>query len=336
MDNPVLAYFDHNILSDLTDLPDEVIDHFFGALSTKKIVPVYSDENLHEITKSVKRVDQLLAILTDHGFHHIYEELVDFKPTDQIKLADKSPRERYVELQDLEDEFPSGTGDLDFVRKMYGGEIDASYFEIAISGLENAEAELRAVKNNGAGLLAADQLVEIEKSFTKLSEARDILNIQKAELERIDAADKSTVREIRKHGNVDSGELNSIRGERVLERIWDSIGPHFGAPDRKLADFFDQDINQFSSGYRFSRSIPTRVSGIYQQLNMIGYWKDEDMHKDGRFNAAQSDGRHVGMAAMCQIFFCNDERCRIKAHAAFEYVGSTCTILTAELQKDAI
>lgn len=336
MDAPALAYFDHNVLSNLTDLSKDSTDHFFGTLSDKQIIPVYSDENLHEVAKSIKRVDQLLELFTDYGFQHLYEELVDFKPTDQIKLASKNPRERYEELQESSEEFPDDSNGLDFVRKMFGGQIDSSSFEIMLDGIDKAEAQLRELmKSDDISLLTADQRNEMHDSLAKIPKTRLLLEKQKNDLHKIDSADNSAVREIRQLCGVESGELNSIQGERVLERIWDKIGAHFGAPERTLAEFFDTDINKFSDGYRFSRTIPTRVSSIYQQLNLIGYCKDDKMHRERRFNAAQSDGKHVGMAAMCQLFFCNDKMCRLKAHAAFQYVESRCVILEAEFRKEA-
>lgn len=330
MDAPVLAYFDHNVLSNLTDLPKDSTDHFFGTLSDKQIIPVYSDENLHEVAKSIKRVDKLLDLFIDYGFQHLYEEFVDFKPTDQIKLSSKNSRERYEELQESGEEFPEDPNSLDFVRKMFGGHIDSSSFEIMLDGINKAEAQLRELmRSDNLSFLTADQRSEMEASLAKLPEARSLLEKQK-----IDSTDNSAVREIRQFCGVESGELNNIRGERVLERIWDEIGPHLGAPNITLADFFDTDINNFSDGYRFSRSIPTRVSSIYQQLNLIGYCKDDKMHRERRFNAAQSDGKHVGMAAMCQLFFCNDKMCKLKALAAFQYVESKCVILEAEFHKE--
>jgi hypothetical protein len=305
-------------------------------LSDKQIIPVYSDENLHEVAKSIKRVDLLLDLFTEYGFQHLYEELVDFKPTDQIKLADKHPRERYEELQESSVEFPDDPNGLDFIRKMFGGHVDSSSFEIMLDGINKAEAQLRELmEGDDISLLTADQRNEIEESLAKLPEARKLLEGQKTDLLKIDSTENSAVREIRQVCGVELGELNNIEGERVLERIWEKIGPHFGAPERILADFFDTDINEFSSGYKFSRSIPTRVSSIYQQLNLIGYCKDDKMHRERRFNAAQSDGKHVGMAAMCQLFFCNDKMCKLKAHAAFQYVDSRCVILEAEFRKEA-
>lgn len=335
MNTPALAYFDHNVLSDLTDLPKGSTDHFFGVLNDKKIVPVYSDENLHEVSGSIKRVDRLLDLFTDYGFQHLYEEMVDFKSTDQIQLADKHSRERYEELQESSEEFPDDPTSLDFVRKMFGGPVDASSFEILLEGIDKVETQLKEATEGAMSLLTTVQLNELEESLAKLLEARRLLETQKADLLKLDSADNSAVREIRQYCGVGSGELNTIQGERVLERIWEKIGSHLGAPERTLADFFDSNINDFASGYRFSNSIPTRVSSIYQQLNLIGYCKDDKMHRERRFNAAQSDGKHVGMAAMCQLFFCNDKMCKLKAHAAFQYVGSGCVTLEAKLHKEA-
>lgn len=336
MDAPILAYFDHNVLSDLTNLSKDSTDRFFERLSDKQIIPVYSDENLHEVAKSLKRIDKLLDLFTDYEFQYLYEELLDFKPTDQIKLASKHPRERYEELQETNEEFPDDPNGLDFIRKMFGGNIDSSSFEIMLDGINKAEAQLRELmQSDDISLLSADQRNEMEDSLAKLPETRQLLEKQKADLSKVDSADNSAVREIRELCGVESGELNRIRGERVLERIWGKIGSHFGAPERTLAEFFDTNINEFSNGYRFSRSVPSRVSSIYQQLNLIGYCKDDKMHRERRFNAALSDGKHVGMAAMCQLFFCNDEMCRLKAKAAFQYVESNCVILEVELHKEA-
>lgn len=307
-------------------------------LSDKQIVPVYSDENLNEVTKSVKRVDLLLDLFTEYGFQHLYEEILDFKPTAQIKLAEKPPRERYEELQKSSEEFPDDPTDLDFVRKMFEGQIDASSFEILLNGVDIAETKLmEAIEamEEFMPFLRADQRNEIEESLAKFPEARLLLETQKSDLLEADSADNSAVRELRKFCGVESGELNRIQGERVLERIWEKIGSHFGTPEKTLADFFDSNINDFAKGYRFSNSIPTGVSSIYQQLNLIGYCKDDKMQRERRFKAAQSDGKHVGMAAMCQLFFCNDKMCSLKACAAFQHVKSRCVILEAEFRKEA-
>tara|TARA_B100001971_G_C18159879_1_gene520771 strand:- start:134 stop:1087 length:954 start_codon:yes stop_codon:yes gene_type:complete len=61
------------------------------------------------------------------------------------------------------------------------------------------------------------------------------------------------------------------------------------------------------------------LMSAYTTLGNLGYWGEKQLHKDNKFEAAQSDSYHLIWASYCDICFSGDERFVYKSRAIYDY-----------------
>ncbi|NCP61457.1 MAG: hypothetical protein GW839_14315 [Flavobacteriales bacterium] len=68
-----------------------------------------------------------------------------------------------------------------------------------------------------------------------------------------------------------------------------------------------------------------RFAGIFEMLDMVGYWKDRFNEKSNY--ARLWDSSHSHFSSYCDYFICNDKRTRNKAKVVFEIYGIETKVL---------
>src|SRR5690606_22252162 len=115
-----LVYFDHNILNSMVRGSESKIAE---DIKREKLLPVYSDENLDEISISDNRKEQFLDLYARLGAWHLHFPVDScFTTIEQFVVSKKSPHDRLIELKEAREGCENtGNANLDFLSSFYGG-----------------------------------------------------------------------------------------------------------------------------------------------------------------------------------------------------------------------
>ena len=126
--------------------------------------------------------------------------------------------------------------------------------------------------------------------------------------------------EFRKQLNIDPIRINNYSPKEVIEQInskSDSMGGF------SLVGMIEKAIEFHPQGKEMG--LHNRFAGIFEMLDMIGYWEDKFNEKSNY--ARLWDSSHSHFSSYCDYFICNDKRTRNKAKVVFEIYGIKTVIL---------
>jgi hypothetical protein len=246
----------------------------------------------------------------------------NFTRLGQFVVTEKKPHDRLSELNEARKGFESvGNANLDFLSLMYGGGDGKLPSEIALDGLGEAEKIFLSQLDDPDLDLpeflqfkkkAKDGLIQIKKL------KRKIVNSYKELDER--AKRGSLIEQAVEEIGIGAVQLNNIKMPGAIDKIWSHVGLHYG-PDLSIDAFLAKAESFNPDGSKSSPEIVNKANGLYNLLNLFGYYRDEGLHKSRRMRASFSDMTHVGYALVCHRFYCNDYRMSMKAKAIFEYLN---------------
>lgn len=308
------VYLDHTFLDwfakgRLTNFPREKGD--------VKIVPVYSQETLEEISRSRGYEGEFLDALVRLDAKYLVPHMVAARFADTADLISIDPHAQYEDFLD--------------------SRVDVAGVDVLLMGLAQAFSGDRPDRN------ADDLLVELRRRG--LGMAKDALNRAKGlenlpeELQlRLDELQLALEEAQRNRGsrgvtqpysveeldrNLVGGavELNNIRPPNVVEQIWErmpdairdklSIGAYFGA---------ERDGNPRPSQAE-------KAQAVFNMLGVLGYFRDPKLKHDRRMQSLMSDMGHVAFATYCDVFATRDERLARRAAAAYDFVGCPTAVI---------
>lgn len=315
-----LAYLDHNILNFMVKGGK---NQFLSEFSGRGLLPVYSDENLREIERSSVRADQFLELLESIGAWHLSTPMDgNFITTEQFVVTNTRARDRLQELQEARSGYENIGTNLDFLCLMYGGAAGKLPSEILLDGIAEAESIFQSQISDPelerpefihfreqaeAGLLKIEDVkIQIREGCKELDERAKNGPLTDQAAEEIGIGPK---------------QLNNIGMPGAMEKIWKLVGPKYGPNCETIDDFLLMALSFNSDGPRSQPEVVSRANGLYNLLNMFGYYRDEGLKKTRRMRASFSDMTHVGYAIVCEKFYCDDFRMRVKAAAIYEHIG---------------
>ncbi|MBD0833337.1 hypothetical protein [Aestuariibaculum sediminum] len=117
--------------------------------------------------------------------------------------------------------------------------------------------------------------------------------------------------EFRKQLNIDPMRINNYSPKEVIEQInskRDLIGGF------SLVGMIEKAIEFHPQGKEMG--LHNRFAGIFEMLDMVGYWKDKYNEKSNY--ARLWDASHCHFSSYCDYFISNDKRTRNKAKVVFE------------------
>lgn len=315
-----LAYLDHNVLDLMTKGDPHCVAHL---LKHASLTPVYSNENLAEIRRSVGYEKTFLNILHQIGAQHLVPILdKDFKQTGTAEVRVLNPFDAFSSYIDNVDPLPEfGFGLSGMLQKFYGGREDKTFEEI-FSGGANELGDLLAS--------ALEELVDspgvTEEVYAALEEAvvklPDELKEQyKSFAPQLDAEPAKHVKSFEQATGLGPKVLKNVQGPDVVRKIWALVQERFSEAEIDMEAFFGIKPFPFEADANHERTTPEKVNGIYHQLNFLGYYRDSDMNKQRRFTASFSDMTHAGLASFCHVLICRDNDLVMKTAAAYEYLG---------------
>ena len=115
--------------------------------------------------------------------------------------------------------------------------------------------------------------------------------------------------------------LNNIRPPNVMQKVWKQVCASGKIPSQLsgVSYFLEKGVCA-----HIKDGEPTweaKIGSLYSLLNFIGYFPDEDLHKDNGFRSGMGDQIHACYAAFAQLFITCDERMAKKKYAVYEQLG---------------
>jgi hypothetical protein len=318
--NEILVYLDHNVLDLMTKGDPYKVKDF---LQKYKLTPVFSNETLKEIQRSVGYENSFIKLLDDIGAKCI-EPILDqnFNQTGHANIHSISANLCYENFLDNQKGNPINDFGLSkMLMKFYGGQENVSFSDIFEQGpVDLQKYLLEALKN--VEKLPSDKSIDIESLKAIIA---DIPRMMKEQLQamtgEMDNITESPVLAFEKATGIGPLVLNNISPPNVVEKIWEIVLEKLDSPEIDIETFWGLKPYSFETDSGRVRTLQEKVNAVYHQLNFLGYYRDSKIKKERRFKASFSDMTHAGIASFCHLLLSGDEDLIMKAAAAFEYLG---------------
>lgn len=146
---------------------------------------------------------------------------------------------------------------------------------------------------------------EVMRTITEVSFAQ---NAMKSLLNFINEKQRKEVRELL---NIDPARMNNYKPEEVVEHLNKKLFDT--GQTYKLLDMIEIGISSHPDGETFG--VSNRIAGIFEVLDMLGYWKDK---YDDKSNYARLwDSSHTFYGSHFDYFITNDKRTLNKAKVVY-------------------
>lgn len=139
----------------------------------------------------------------------------------------------------------------------------------------------------------------------------------------VNTVDEEQKDSFRKELNIDLMRINNYSPSEVIEQI-NSKSDLMGG--FTLVGLIEKAIELHPQGKEFG--LHNRIGGIFELLDMIGYWKDKFNEKSNY--ARLWDSSHTYFASHCDYFISNDKRTRNKARVVFEIYGIKTKVVSSK------
>lgn len=144
--------------------------------------------------------------------------------------------------------------------------------------------------------------------FDTINDVPFAQNMMKGMMNTVSETQKA---EFRKHLNIDPIRINNYSPKEVIEQInlkSDLMGGF------SLVGMIEKAIEFHPQGKEMG--LHNRFAGIFEMLDMVGYWKDKYNEKSNY--ARLWDASYSHFSTYCDYFISNDKRTRNKAKVVFE------------------
>lgn len=321
MSQGILVYLDHNILDSM--LKGDVYQ-IKKILVAKDVVPIYSEETIKEIKRSVGYEKQFLSLLDEIKAQYLEPILENNLLTGDAQIHCKSAFDIYKFHLENADSLPEyGYGFTGMLQKMHGGRNNESFEEIFKKGMDEYNLLIEdAIKE----LDDIDELSVKEKQQVKaeLSNCPNVLREQfKTIAKSIDQYQGPLRHAFESSTKIGPKILNNIAAPNILDKIFKLIGenmPKAVSEKLEIDTFFGIKPQPYDANPDRERTTAEKINGIYHQLNFLGFHRDSKMHRERGFVRSNSDMTHAGLASFCHYLFCRDLGMIQKTSIAYDYL----------------
>lgn len=329
--NMNFAYLDHNVLNDMHDGQEQSIIKF---LEENQLQVVYSDQNIDEITASVKRVDYFIQVLSSLNALHINSPLDEnFKPTNELRIEEKHPANRINELVEARSSTKGIGEDNEFMTAIFGGSGTDNIVDSANTQLDIAQ---KLIDDALAENPEFAEYIDLQGLEDQMKKAREGVKVEfsKLEQELENNGSPFSSENIKQHLGYSISEISSVEAPKIIEKLWEMVGPKLGGQetveDYQVAAIKASGVNFGLHGTK-EQTVIQRANDLYLWLNIIGFHRDEKMGKTRRMKASMADMNHASYAlTCCSHFICRDKRLRYKAEAIYEHLNVTTEIVNPQ------
>lgn len=271
MTQEALGYLDHNILDSIRKGDPFDIK---GLLNRNQITPIYSQENLKEIKRSVGSEYEFVSVLSDLCAKYIEPIYENNLPTGHAQVNDSDAFSVWKWFVENEDPMPEyGYGLSSMLEKFYGGRRDETYSEIFSKG----NAELKKIMDD-----ALEEL-ESKESFTdEMKKAIEALPSMLGEQqqyisEQMDILEQSPVKQFENVTGLGAKVLKNINPPQVVQKVFKAVQDALPDMELDIDVFFSVKPQPFEANSDRVKTLSEKVNGLYHQLNFLGYYRDSDM-----------------------------------------------------------
>jgi hypothetical protein len=156
--------------------------------------------------------------------------------------------------------------------------------------------------------------------FNTINDVPFAQNMMKGMINTVSETQKA---EFRKQLNIDPIQINNYSPKEVIEQI-NSKSDLMGG--FSLIGIIEKAIELHPQGKEMG--LHNRFAGIFEMLDMVGYWKDKYNEKSNY--ARLWDASHSHFSSYCDYFISNDKRTRNKAKVVFEIYGIETIVLDSK------
>lgn len=316
-----LLYLDQNILSEIAE---GRFYGFFDNIRSGNMQLIYSHVHIAETARCSNQEFQskIIQAVADMNGAYIHESKLHF---------DKSPQLRLNEYLVNPEVYKRVSGSMaQFAHKFFGGQ-QGKNFQFLIEAQHKTFAELMRHMTKSIEALNETEKEEIQHYLPMLEMLPELMQRQLEEqtsklLATLEASiplseNFNGAKGFRAALEIAPSLLNNIRPPNVVQKIWEQV-----SASNKIPAQINSVDNFLAKGVwaHLNDGEPTweaKISSLYTLLNLIGYWPDEQLHKDGKFRSAMGDQTHAAFAAFAQVFITGDERMAKKTFAIYEYLG---------------
>ena len=321
-----IVYLDHNILNRMVRGSEDSIRSLYEA---DGLCPVYSNANLDEIADSSVRRDEFLDLLIRLEAWYLSTPMDgSFNTLDQFVVTKINPREKINELAEARAGHEENVEHLDFLSIMYGGGEGRMPSDVLLEGLEYAANTLRDLLNdpefNGPNFV--EQRNQAIATLENLPTLQEEIRSGFRELDER-ARSGPLTQQMAEELGIGPTQLNNVKPPNVIQKVWEMVRPSYAPTISTMDEFLTTALSFNANSPNTQPEIVTRVNGLYNLLNILGFWRDEDLNRPRRMKASFDDMTHVGYAISCNALYCGDKRMNIKAQAIYEHCGITTQIL---------
>lgn len=136
---------------------------------------------------------------------------------------------------------------------------------------------------------------------------------------------KEHKQEIREQLGIESSQLNNYTAANVVEQLnmkltnW-GMNPSF-------LEMIEYGVQMHPDGKTFG--LHNRIAGVFELLDMFGYWKDKETETSNYARLWDSD--HCFFASYCDVFISNDKRTRNKAEVVYSIYNKHTRIISSNM-----
>lgn len=138
---------------------------------------------------------------------------------------------------------------------------------------------------------------------------------------------KEQKEEVRKSLGIETHRLNNYSPSEAIEHLNSKLT--IWQTNLSFLEMIEQGVKNHPDGKTFG--LHNRIAGVFELLDMLGYWKDKET---GTSNYARLwDSSHTHFASYCDYFVSDDKRTRYKASVAYGIYNKSTKIISAEGEK---
>lgn len=167
-----------------------------------------------------------------------------------------------------------------------------------------------------------NQVEEFEESpFSVIETITEVSFAQNAMKNLVNFITEEQKLEVQKMLGIDTKKLNNYSPIEVVSQLTNKLTQY--GEDFTFLNMIEIGISHHPDGHTFGRS--NRIAGIFELLDMLGYWKDKANEKSNY--ARLWDSSHTSYASYCDYFISNDKRTVNKAKVVYDIYGINTKVL---------
>lgn len=303
---PYRIYLDQNIYDDL-------VKSRYSLESEINFLIVYSTSTLAEISRMTTDYrTKFLEVLRDNNSEYIWIEkgLAYFKDVD--------PFLKFEDYLNNINEYPIMQDMMDFALKLHGGRQEVSFDEL----LSKQQTSFISLLQDGLNDLDDEIKKKFDEEFKELKKnGRIVFDQLKKQLHEFYGENESINprKEIEKTTGLSAKRLNNIKAPNIIEKIFTALKEN--SPDFEKEFGVPEDYFKWETFNINKKDIFSKINFIFNFLNIVGYWPDNNIANENKFNAAMSDSQHASYAAYTNEFYTRDYKFSKRLFAVYEYLN---------------